>query len=51
MSSTYAPEPGHPEYEPMMAGLREVFRSHERDGVVVYPYRTLVYFGQLRPRA
>jgi SAM-dependent methyltransferase len=47
MSSTYAPEPGHAEYGPMMAGLRELFRRHQRDGVVVYPYRTLVYFGQL----
>ena len=46
MSSTYAPEPGHPQHEPLMAGLREVFRRHEHGGQVVFPYRTLVYFGQ-----
>jgi hypothetical protein len=33
-----------PEHAPMMAGLREVFDRHERDGRVVFPYRTLVYF-------
>ncbi|HEY0766556.1 MAG TPA: class I SAM-dependent methyltransferase [Steroidobacteraceae bacterium] len=49
MSSSYAPEPGHPQHEPMMAGLREVFRRHEHHGQVVFPYRTLVYFGPLKP--
>jgi len=48
MSSSYAPEPGHPQHEPMMAGLRELFRRHERHGRVLFPYRTLVYFGRLR---
>ncbi len=49
MSSSYAPEPGHPEHEPMIAGLQEVFRRHARHGEVVFRYRTLVYFGPLRP--
>ena len=50
MSSSYAPEPGHPQHEPMMAGLRELFGRHEHRGQVAFPYRTLVYFGQpLRP--
>jgi SAM-dependent methyltransferase len=49
MSSSYAPEPGHPQYAPMMAGLRELFQRHQRSGTIVFPYRTLVYFGQLRP--
>jgi SAM-dependent methyltransferase len=47
MSSSYAPEPGHPQYEPMIAGLRDLFERHHRAGKVVFPYRTLVYFGQL----
>jgi SAM-dependent methyltransferase len=47
MSSSYAPEPGHPEYEPMIAGLRELFERHNRSGKVVLPYRTLVYFRQM----
>ena len=47
MSSSYAPEAGHPQYEPMIAGLRDLFERHQRAGKVVFPYRTLVYFGQL----
>jgi len=46
MSSSYAPEPAHPQHEPMMAGLRELFGRHQHRGQVVFPYRTLVYFGQ-----
>jgi SAM-dependent methyltransferase len=46
MSASYAPMPGHPGHEPLMAGLEEVFDHHQRDGKVVFPYRTLVYFGQ-----
>jgi SAM-dependent methyltransferase len=49
MSSSYAPEPGRPQHEPMLAGLREVFARHARDGRIEFPYQTLVYFGQLRP--
>lgn len=46
MSSSYAPMPERPEHQPLMAGLREVFDHHQRAGKVVFPYRTLVYFGQ-----
>ncbi len=46
MSASYAPMPGRPEHEPLMAGLKEVFERHQRDGRIVFPYRTLVYFGQ-----
>jgi SAM-dependent methyltransferase len=46
MSSSYAPESGHPQFEPMMQGLRELFSRHERGGSIVFPYRTLVYFAQ-----
>jgi SAM-dependent methyltransferase len=51
MSSSYAPEPRHPRHEPMMAGLGEIFRRYARGGRIVFPYRTLVYFGPLRPSA
>ncbi len=47
MSSSYAPEPGHPEHEPLIAGLRALFERHSRGGKVVFPYRTLVYFDRL----
>lgn len=46
MSSSYAPMPDRPEHAPLMAGLREAFDRHQQDGKVVFPYRTLVYFGQ-----
>jgi len=49
MSSSYAPEPGHPEFDPMMSGLRELFSRHERGGSIVFPYRTLVYFARPTP--
>ena len=47
MSSSYVPPPGAPGHEPLLAGLREVFDRHQRDGVVVFPYQTLVFFGTL----
>jgi SAM-dependent methyltransferase len=46
MSSSYAPMADRPQHAPLMAGLKEVFDRHEREGRVVFPYRTLVYFGQ-----
>jgi len=49
LSSTYAPEPDHPEYEPMLAGLRALFDRHSQDGEVVFPYETRVYFARLEP--
>ena len=50
LSSSYAPEPGHPQHEPMLAGLKEVFERHQRAGQVVFPYQTLVYWGRLEQR-
>jgi hypothetical protein len=49
MSSSYAPEPGHPEHEPLLAGLERVFARHQHEGRIVFPYVTLVYFAQLKP--
>jgi len=46
LSSSYAPMPGRPEHEPLMAGLREIFARHQREGRVLFPYETRVYFGQ-----
>jgi hypothetical protein len=31
----------------MIAGLRDLFDRHNRAGKVLFPYRTLVFFGQL----
>jgi SAM-dependent methyltransferase len=51
LSSSYAPEPGHPKHAPMIEKLDSIFRKHEKDGRVVFEYDTLVYYGQLMMRA
>jgi SAM-dependent methyltransferase len=51
MSSSYAPEPGDPAHPPMMAAVAKVFDAHARQGRVVLPYQTLLYFGRLKPAA
>ena len=47
LSSSYAPGPGHPKHEPMLAALRDIFSAHAEDGRVAFDYTTRVYFGQL----
>jgi SAM-dependent methyltransferase len=51
LSSSYAPESGHPEHEPMLAGLRALFERYQKGGEVVFPYETRVYFAQLKARS
>jgi SAM-dependent methyltransferase len=46
MSSSYAPEPGHPDHDPMIGELRGIFERHAKDGRIIMPYETLVYFGR-----
>lgn len=46
MSSSYVPEPGHPQHAPLLEGLRELFEQHQRDGTVTFPYQTLVFFAR-----
>ena len=46
-SSSYAPAPGHPQFEPMMQGLRRIFDAHQVNGKVRMEYRTRVYTGKL----
>jgi SAM-dependent methyltransferase len=47
LSSSYAPEAGHPNHEPMLAALRELYSAHQRNGTVAFEYDTLVYYGHL----
>jgi SAM-dependent methyltransferase len=47
-SSSYAPAPGHPQFEPMMEELQRIFAAHQENGVVRMEYRTHVYTGVLR---
>jgi SAM-dependent methyltransferase len=47
LSSSYAPEPGDPRHEPMMAELSRIFELYQSGGQVVFEYDTQVYLGQL----
>src|SRR5262249_38848875 len=45
LSSSYAPEEGHPNYEPMLAELERVFHAHQDEERVVFEYVTQMYYG------
>jgi SAM-dependent methyltransferase len=47
LSSSYAPEPGHPNYEAMIAELHRIFDRHQVDGQVSFEYETNLFYGQL----
>ena len=47
MSSSYAPEAGHPSHEPMLDDLRALFEAHQAGGTVAFEYDTLLYYGRL----
>jgi ubiquinone/menaquinone biosynthesis C-methylase UbiE len=47
LSSSYAPEPGHPNYQPTLDTLRTIFDKHQTDGHVEFTYTTVVYFGHI----
>ena len=47
LSSSYAPNIGHPGHAPMLADLRTLFERHATDGVVTLLYSTKIYFGRL----
>lgn len=44
LSSSYAPNQGHPGHGPMMQALERIFREHQQDGRVVFEYDTEIYF-------
>jgi SAM-dependent methyltransferase len=48
LSSSYAPNAGHPRHGAMMASLRTLFDACQREGVVRMDYRTELFVGQLR---
>ncbi|WP_090864743.1 class I SAM-dependent methyltransferase [Paraburkholderia diazotrophica] len=45
LSSSYAPKAGHPNHDPMLAALRDLFDRTARDGMVEFVYETRVYAG------
>ncbi len=47
LSSSFVPEPNHPNYELMRRDLRDIFNAHQKDGKVAFAYKTEVYYGQL----
>jgi SAM-dependent methyltransferase len=50
-SSSYAPQEGSPNYEPMMTAIRALFSANEKDGRVHMEYSTHVYYGRLGKQA
>jgi ubiquinone/menaquinone biosynthesis C-methylase UbiE len=51
LSSSYTPEEGHPDYNPMLEELERVFQRHAINGEVAFEYDTKIYYGQLEPEA
>ncbi|WP_426663566.1 class I SAM-dependent methyltransferase [Rhodanobacter aciditrophus] len=47
MSSSYAPKEGHPQHEPMLAALHELFDRCRQDGHVSFDYDTRIIVGTL----
>ena len=47
LSSSYTPEPGHPNHLPMLEELAALFDAHAAGGRVVFEYETKVYYGQM----
>src|SRR5262245_32455255 len=47
LSSSYVPQAGHPNYTPLLEGLKEAFEVNKKDGQVRFIYKTLLFYGQL----
>ena len=47
MSSSYAPMPGHPNYDSMLERLHRMFDTYNKGGRVAMDYVTRMYYGQL----
>lgn len=47
LSSSYAPQEGHPSYAPMLRELRRIFEKYQAAGRVSFEYDTRVHYGQL----
>ncbi|HET8783498.1 MAG TPA: class I SAM-dependent methyltransferase [Pyrinomonadaceae bacterium] len=46
-SSSYTPEPDHPNFDPMMRQLKTIFDKHQQNGYVNFDYETKVFYGHL----
>jgi SAM-dependent methyltransferase len=47
LSSSYAPLEDHPNHAPMIAGLKNLYKEYQQDGLVRFEYETQVYYGRL----
>ena len=47
LSSSYTPEPGHPNYAPMLVALARIFEANQHEGRVAFEYATKLYYGRL----
>jgi SAM-dependent methyltransferase len=45
MSSSYAPKPGHPNYEPMLLALRSLFEATQDEGTIGFDQDTRIFAG------
>lgn len=48
LSSSYVPEPDHPNFPAMLRKLEEIFQANQQQGTVSFEYETKVYYGHLR---
>jgi SAM-dependent methyltransferase len=47
LSSSYAPEPGQLNHQPMLDALRVIFEKYQTNGRVNFAYATQMYFGHI----
>jgi ubiquinone/menaquinone biosynthesis C-methylase UbiE len=47
LSSSYTPEPDHPNFEPMLLDLKAVFDKYQQNGQVIFDYDTKVFYGHV----
>jgi SAM-dependent methyltransferase len=47
-SSSYTPEPGQPNFEPMMREFASIFERYQQGGRVIVDYDTKVFYGRLK---
>jgi ubiquinone/menaquinone biosynthesis C-methylase UbiE len=47
LSSSYTPEPGHPNHQPMLDALRAIFEKCQANNKIDFTYVTMMFFGHL----
>ncbi len=47
LSSSYSPQPKHPNYAPMLAALQLLFERHQTDDKITFAYQTKLHCGRL----